>query len=45
MKSTFRELNMDFLVGAKHNFGNLGVDLTGWGKQNGSEIRQDGDKC
>ncbi len=26
--STFRELNMDFLVGAKHNFGNLGADLT-----------------
>lgn len=27
-KSSFRELNMDFLVGAKHNFGNLGFDLT-----------------
>jgi TonB-linked SusC/RagA family outer membrane protein len=26
--STFRELNMDFLVGAKHSFGNLGMDLT-----------------
>ena len=27
-ESTFRELNMDFLVSAKHSFGNFGVDLT-----------------
>ena len=26
--STFRELNMDFLVGAKHTFGSIGTDLT-----------------
>jgi TonB-linked SusC/RagA family outer membrane protein len=25
--STFRELNMDFLVGVKHSFGNIGADL------------------
>ena len=26
--STFRELNMDFLVGAQHSFGDIGLDLT-----------------
>ncbi len=26
--STFRELNMDFLIGAKHDFGDVGADLT-----------------
>ncbi|MEP7110205.1 MAG: SusC/RagA family TonB-linked outer membrane protein [Ferruginibacter sp.] len=31
--STFREVNLDFLIGAKHSFGNFGVDLTAGGNQ------------
>ncbi len=31
--STFRELNMDFLLGANHTFGNFGFDLTLGGNQ------------
>lgn len=31
--STFRELNLDFLIGAKHSFGDLGVSLTMGGNQ------------
>jgi TonB-linked SusC/RagA family outer membrane protein len=31
--STFRELNLDFLVGGKHSFGEFGVDLTVGGNQ------------
>lgn len=31
--STFRELNMDFLIGANKTFGNFGVDLTLGGNQ------------
>lgn len=32
-ETTFRERNMDFLLGAKHNFGKLGIDLTLGGNQ------------
>ncbi|WP_423146368.1 SusC/RagA family TonB-linked outer membrane protein [Rubrolithibacter danxiaensis] len=31
--TTFRERNMDFLIGAKHNFGKFGIDVTLGGNQ------------